>query len=96
MRGAASGGDRALRDLWELSEQQRLAGARAFIDTLVTEGRFRDGLVPQTAADLMWVHCASGYRASIAASLLDRTGRQVVLVDDDFDNAQRFMGIERG
>ena len=45
-----------LRDLWELSEQQRLAGARAFIDTVVTKGWFRDGLVPQTAADLMWVH----------------------------------------
>jgi hypothetical protein len=56
MRGAASGGYRALRDLWELSEQQRLAGARAFIDTLVTKGWFRDGLVSQTAADLMWVH----------------------------------------
>ena len=44
VRGAASGGDRALRDLWELSEQQPLAGARAFIDTLVTKGWFRDGL----------------------------------------------------
>ncbi len=33
------------------------------------------------------VHCASGYRASIAASLLDRAGHDVVLVDDDFDRA---------
>lgn len=33
------------------------------------------------------VHCASGYRASIAASLLDRAGHDVVLVDDDFDHA---------
>ncbi len=33
----------------------------------------------------VWVHCASGYRASIAASLLVRAGRDVVLVDDDFD-----------
>ena len=32
-----------------------------------------------------WVHCASGYRASIAASLLAADGRHVVLVDDDFD-----------
>ncbi len=33
------------------------------------------------------VHCASGYRASIAASLLDRSGRTVVLIDDDFASA---------
>ncbi|MGK2958151.1 MAG: MBL fold metallo-hydrolase [Acidimicrobiales bacterium] len=30
----------------------------------------------------VWVHCASGYRASIAASLLDRAGRTVVAIDD--------------
>lgn len=33
----------------------------------------------------VWVHCASGYRSSIAASLLARAGRDVVLVDDQFD-----------
>jgi hydroxyacylglutathione hydrolase len=32
----------------------------------------------------LWVHCASGFRASIAASLLDRAGRRVVLVDDEW------------
>ncbi len=36
----------------------------------------------------LWVHCATGYRASIAASLLDAAGRAVVAVDDDFDNAE--------
>lgn len=35
----------------------------------------------------IWVHCASGYRASIAASLLDRAGRAVVLIDDDWSRA---------
>jgi hydroxyacylglutathione hydrolase len=35
----------------------------------------------------LWVHCASGYRASIAASLLDRAGRDVVFIDDEFDRA---------
>ncbi|GAA1216874.1 MBL fold metallo-hydrolase [Pseudonocardia alaniniphila] len=35
----------------------------------------------------LWVHCASGFRASIAASLLDRLGRDVVLVDDDYSHA---------
>ncbi len=33
------------------------------------------------------VHCASGYRASIAAGVLDRAGVDVVLIDDSFDNA---------
>jgi len=33
----------------------------------------------------VWVHCRSGYRASIAASVLAAAGRQVVAVDDDFD-----------
>jgi len=35
----------------------------------------------------VWVHCASGYRASIAASMLDRAGRATVLINDDYDNA---------
>jgi hydroxyacylglutathione hydrolase len=35
----------------------------------------------------VWVHCASGFRASIAASVLSRAGRDVVLIDDDFSNA---------
>ena len=35
----------------------------------------------------VWIHCASGYRASIAASLLDGDGRDVVLVDDSFSSA---------
>ncbi|WP_373292738.1 MBL fold metallo-hydrolase [Mangrovihabitans endophyticus] len=36
----------------------------------------------------VWVHCASGYRASIAASLLAAAGRRaVVVLDDDFTTA---------
>lgn len=37
----------------------------------------------------VWVHCASGYRASIAASILDRRQRDVVLVDDEFGEAAK-------
>jgi len=37
----------------------------------------------------IWVHCASGYRASIAASLLAAAGREVVAIDDDFSNAAK-------
>jgi len=35
----------------------------------------------------LWVHCAAGFRASIAASLLDRAGRDVVLIDDEWEHA---------
>ena len=33
------------------------------------------------------MHCAAGYRASIAASILAAAGRQLVAIDDHFDNA---------
>ena len=33
----------------------------------------------------VWVHCRSGYRAGIAASLLHRAGRDVVHIDDDWN-----------
>ena len=35
----------------------------------------------------VWVHCASGFRAAIGASVLDRAGRDVVHVDDDWPRA---------
>ncbi|MEV8503844.1 MBL fold metallo-hydrolase [Actinoplanes sp. NPDC051475] len=35
----------------------------------------------------VWVHCAAGYRAAAAASLLARAGRRAVAVDDDWANA---------
>ena len=41
----------------------------------------------------VWVHCASGYRASIAASILDRAGHEVVHLDDEFGNAEK-AGLE--
>jgi hydroxyacylglutathione hydrolase len=37
----------------------------------------------------LWVHCATGFRAAIAASLLDRAGWRVVLIDDDADAAAK-------
>jgi hydroxyacylglutathione hydrolase len=41
----------------------------------------------------VWVYCGSGYRSSIAASVLDRPGRQVVLVNDEYDSARK-AGLE--
>ena len=43
----------------------------------------------EVPAGEVWVHCASGFRASIGASILDRAGRRVVHVDDDWENAAR-------
>ena len=37
----------------------------------------------------VWVHCAGGMRAAIAASLLHAAGRDVVAVDDSFDAAEK-------
>ena len=50
-------------------------------------GEIPDGLV--------WVHCQAGYRAAVAASLLDAAGRPVVLVNDDFGRAKP-AGLARG
>ncbi len=44
----------------------------------------------------VWVHCAGGMRAAIAASLLDAAGRDVVAVDDSFDSAERAGLVVRG
>ena len=35
----------------------------------------------------LWVHCQGGYRAAVAASLLDAADRTVVAIDDDYDRA---------
>jgi len=48
----------------------------------VHEVETRAGELP---AGELWVHCRSGYRAGIAASLLHRGGRSVVHVDDSWD-----------
>ncbi|SFF43394.1 MBL fold metallo-hydrolase [Blastococcus tunisiensis] len=50
----------------------------------------RLGEVPQGE---VWVYCGSGYRASIAASVLDRPGRSVVLVNDPYEAAGK-AGLE--
>jgi glyoxylase-like metal-dependent hydrolase (beta-lactamase superfamily II)/rhodanese-related sulfurtransferase len=47
--------------------------------------------LPGRAAELppgeVWVHCESGYRSVLAASILAARGRRVVGVDDDFASA---------
>jgi hydroxyacylglutathione hydrolase len=43
--------------------------------------------VDEVPAGEVWVYCGSGYRASIAASLLARAGRRPVLVDGSYGDA---------
>ena len=43
--------------------------------------------LPELPAGEVWVHCEGGYRASVAASLLDAAGRTVVAIDDEFHRA---------
>jgi len=45
--------------------------------------------VSEVPAGEVWVHCASGYRASIAASLIDALGRTPIAIDDSFENAEK-------
>ena len=44
----------------------------------------------------VWVHCATGYRSSIAASLLDRAGRKVVAIDDEWAAASKQESLHLG
>jgi hydroxyacylglutathione hydrolase len=41
----------------------------------------------------VWVHCAAGYRAAAAASILQAQGRRVVCVDDSFAEQARASGL---
>ncbi len=59
----------------------RLEGA---VNVPLHELLFRMDEIP---AGKIWVHCGSGYRAGVAASLLQRAGRDVVHVDAAFDDA---------
>ncbi len=45
--------------------------------------------MPDVPDARLWVHCGSGFRAGIAASLLQRAGHDVVHIDDDYGNAEK-------
>jgi len=59
----------------------RLDGA---LHILLQDLRARIGEVPGGG---IWVHCRSGYRAVIAASLLQAAGHAVVAIDDEYTRA---------
>ncbi|WP_286175675.1 MBL fold metallo-hydrolase [Arthrobacter sp. NEB 688] len=67
--------------------EQHIAGAT---NIPLHELLARLGEVP---AGEVWVHCAGGYRASIAASILAAHGHRVVAVDDSFGEQAARSGL---
>ena len=49
--------------------------------------------IDDVPAGEVWVHCAAGYRASVAASVLAARGVLVVAVDDSFDDNAAASGL---
>ena len=67
-------------------EEHDAASIAGAVNVPLHELTRRVGEVP---AGEVWVHCAGGYRASVAASVLDAAGRTLVAIDDSFDNAEK-------
>ena len=87
---------------WEDLRKQLESGEPTVVldvrrDDEYAESRLRDavnipihdllGRLDEAPAGTLWVHCASGYRAAVAASILERAGHDVVHIDDDWDRA---------
>ena len=36
----------------------------------------------------VWIYCRTGYRSTVAASILVAAGRQVISIDDEFGHAE--------
>jgi glyoxylase-like metal-dependent hydrolase (beta-lactamase superfamily II)/rhodanese-related sulfurtransferase len=90
-----------------VAEARRRRVAGALLDVRRDDeyaGGHVEGAVPVPLHDLhdrladlppgrLWVHCATGYRAAIAASLLHRAGHAVALVDDDWARASDALPV---
>jgi hydroxyacylglutathione hydrolase len=71
--------------------RERAAGTvEGSVHIPVHELPHRTGDVPDGT---VWVHCATGMRATMAASLLDAVGRDVVAVDDTFPAGAARAGL---
>jgi len=55
LHAAADSGDEDLRELWRTEEDQRLTGARFWVDVLTRKGPLRPGLRRDYAVDIMWL-----------------------------------------
>ncbi|WP_462417000.1 MBL fold metallo-hydrolase [Kytococcus sp. Marseille-QA3725] len=71
-------------DEWEAGH---LEGAQHFSLLEMGELKVNTPVEGLDAEHEYWVHCAGGFRASVASSLLARAGYRVVAIDDSFDNA---------
>jgi AcrR family transcriptional regulator len=82
LRGAASNGEPALRELWAVGEQQRIIAAQRFVTTLAAKGPLRHGLRRGDAIDVTWVHTApEQYQALVAERGWARTRYRRWLID---------------
>jgi AcrR family transcriptional regulator len=66
LRGAAAAGEAGLRELWETSEAQRLAGARMWMTTLAAKRPPPDGFDLDAAIDQLWLYMAPDQYARLA------------------------------
>jgi AcrR family transcriptional regulator len=55
LHAAADGGEEDLRELWETEEEQRLTGARFWVEVLTGKGPLRADLSHDEAVDVMWL-----------------------------------------
>jgi rhodanese-related sulfurtransferase len=43
---------------------------------------------------IYWVHCAGAYRASIAASMMQNAGLNIVLINEPYEKALQVKGLD--
>jgi hypothetical protein len=60
LQAAADSGEDDLRELWKLEEDQRLTGARLWVEVLTSKGPLRPALDTGAAADVMWLLMSPG------------------------------------
>lgn len=92
LAAALDDGDAVVLDT-RRADERAAGGVRGSVHVPIHELAGRLDEVPDGE---VWVYCASGYRASIAASMLARAGRRPVVVDggyDDEDDGARAHGL---
>lgn len=55
LHAAADSGEDGIRELWNTEEDQRLIGARFWVDVLTSKAPLRPGIDTPTAVDVMWL-----------------------------------------
>jgi AcrR family transcriptional regulator len=82
LRGAASSGEPALRELWATGEEQRRIAAQRFVTALAQKGPLRYGLTRAEAIDIVWVQTApEHYHALVVQRGWSRAGYERWLID---------------